>query len=97
MRKIIILVLAAYVLGFVSPWLASPDNGPVLYAWFNWLPFLADQWLLPESASLALALDVSVLAVQYIALFAAVVALRPMGKALVDFLSAPRHRSGLVR
>ena len=48
------LVLVAIILGYLSPWLASPDDGQFLFLWFNWLPTLAAQWLSTSSAPLAL-------------------------------------------
>jgi hypothetical protein len=58
---------------------------------------LAAQWF--ELANwAALALDVSVLAAQYLALFAVVGYLgRPAINFIADFSCAHRHRSGLVR
>lgn len=70
MRKIIAALVIAIVLGFVSPFLASPDDGPILWAWFNWMPMLLEVWLPQESEATALVLDVGVLATQYLLLFA---------------------------
>jgi hypothetical protein len=91
------LFVVALLMGYVSPWLASPDDGVILFLWFNWLPNVAAQWfVLGDSA--ALALDVLVLAAQYLALFAVVWFLgRPAIKFVGDFARAHRHRSGLVR
>lgn len=77
------LVVLAIVLGYLSPWLASPDDGAILFAWFNWLPILADQWLLLDGTP-ALVLDVSILAAQYLAVFvAAAPLLRPASQLLL--------------
>lgn len=72
-------------------------NGTILFLWFNYLPTLAAQWFeLADWA--ALALDVSVLAAQYLALFAVLGYLgRPTLKFVADFTRTHRHRSGLVR
>lgn len=98
MRKIALVVFAlALALGYFSPWLASADDGPILFLWFNWLPTLAAQWFVLDDWA-ALALDVLILAAQYLALFAVVGVLgRPAIKFVVDFARAHRHRSGLVR
>lgn len=91
-----VLFLIAVVLGFISPWLSSPDDGPMLALWFNWLPTLAAQWFEgPEWAELAV--DVMVLAAQYLALFALLLLLPPLGRIARDFVCAHKHRSGLVR
>jgi len=98
MPKIIIALILATVLGFVSPFLASPDDGPILWTWFNWMPMRMDQWLMPAGEANALALDVGVLAAQYLLLFALVAGMRRAGRLVLDFVRAPRHRSsGLVR
>lgn len=90
------LILVAVFLGFVSPWLSGADDGPILALWFNWLPTLAAQWFEgPEWAELAL--DVLVLAAQYLVLFAVLGLLRPLGTVAWHFIRAHRHRSGLVR
>lgn len=96
MRYAVLFALAV-VLGYVSPWLAGADNGPILFLWFNWLPMLAAAWFELDDWA-ALALDVMVLAVQYMALFAVAGYLgRPALKFVADFARAHRHRSGLVR
>lgn len=90
------LIIAAVVLGFISPWLAGPDDGTALFLWFNWLPIWADQLFMLEGWA-ALALDVTVLAVQYLALFAVAAGLRRAVRVLFHFVRGPRHRAGLVR
>ena len=96
MRKAI-FVLAAIVLAYFSPWMASPDDGLILWAWFNWLPTLAAQWSMTDSQPLALAVDVAVLTAQYLALFAVIGLLRPLAMLAADFVKGPRHRNGLVQ
>ena len=92
-----VLFVVALVLGYVSPWLASPHDGLILLLWFGFLPELAAQLFALDDWA-ALALDVSVLTAQYLALFAVVVFVgRPATKFMGDFARAPRHRSGLVR
>jgi hypothetical protein len=77
--------------------MASPDDGPILFIWFNWLPIVADQWLLPEGVWMATALDVAVLALQYLAPCVLYVLAYPLLKVAADFLRRSRHRNGLVR
>ena len=90
------LFLIAVVLGFVSPWLSSPNDGRIVALWFTWLPTLAAQ-LFEGTEWAELALDVMVLAAQYLALFAVMGLLRPLGTVAWHFVRAHRHRSGLVR
>jgi hypothetical protein len=95
--RILALITSALVLGYFSPWMESADDGLLLALWFNALPTMAAPWfeLGPFGAR---ALDVSILAAQYLALYAVLApAVRPAARFLADFLSAPRHRSGLVR
>lgn len=91
------LLLAAVLLGYFSPWIASADDGLVLWLWFNWLPTLAALWLWTESPSLATAIDVSVLAAQYLVLFYVIGRMRPLVNIATDFVRGPRHRRGLVQ
>jgi hypothetical protein len=91
------LIVAAIILGYFSPWMASADNGTILFLWFNWLPTLAALWLDPQGEAAALALDVGVLAVQYLWLFILIADLGKLARIGADFLSGPKHRSGLVR
>ncbi|MES2784710.1 MAG: hypothetical protein V4684_04545 [Pseudomonadota bacterium] len=91
------LVLVAIILGYLSPWLASPDDGQFLFLWFNWLPTLAAQWLSTSSAPLALTVDVFVLAAQYLALFAVAARVGPLATIAADFMSGPKHHTGLIR
>jgi hypothetical protein len=91
------LVFAALVLGYISPWLASADNGLLLHLWFNFLPEIAAQWIWTDNLPLALAVDVCVLAAQYLGLFAVVGRFRPLANIAADFIHGPRHRRGLVR
>ena len=58
--RYVVLFVAAVVLGYVSPWIASPDDGPILFLWFNWLPTLAAEFFVLDGWA-ALALDVMVL------------------------------------
>ena len=41
-NKIIAVLVLPIVLGLVSPFLASPDDGPILWTWFNWMPMRMD-------------------------------------------------------
>ena len=93
----IALVLTAALLAYFSPWMASPDDGLIMWAWFNWLPTLAAQWTMTSSLAFALTVDVGVLTLQYLCLFSVIALLRPLVSIAADFISAPRHRRGLVR
>lgn len=42
MKKFLGVVAAAILLGMVSPFMAAVDDGPILRAWFQWLPVQVD-------------------------------------------------------
>lgn len=91
------IAIASVMLGIASVLVASPSDGPLLYAWFRWGPMLVDQWFLPQGDAAMLALAVLVLTLQYAALFAVFAGVRPALMVLHHFLGTPRHRSGLER
>lgn len=64
----VLFVLTAFVLACASPVLASPDNGPLLYLWFNAAFDLVQANVEFENAWALLAAEIGVMFAQYLAL-----------------------------
>lgn len=92
MMKFLGVVAAAVLLGMVSPFMAAVDDGPILQAWFQWLPIQVDLVFLPEGELVMLALAMVVLAAQYLLMFMLAVPMRPLVRRLLKFISAPWRR-----
>ena len=75
MKKSLATVAVAILLGIISPFLVSPNDGSLLLAWFQWLPIQVDQLLLPEGDFAMLVLAMATLTVQYLFVFASAAAL----------------------
>jgi len=84
------------IFGIASPFFAGVFASSPLDAWFHLLPTAVDQWLRPEGEALMLALAMLVFTAQNLALFAFAAATPPLIGLALDFLAAPRHRSGLM-
>jgi hypothetical protein len=95
MWKFIGVVVAAILLGMVSPFLAATDDGLILRTWLQWLPIQADLWFLPGSEVAMLMLAMLVLSAQYLLIFFLVLPVRPLVRRLGKLLIRPL-RSGLV-
>jgi hypothetical protein len=98
-RTIVLLLLAAIVLGVTSPFVAvmvgtAPDAPDLAYAWFVLLPTMIDQWFLPEGYVLTVPLAMVVFTFQYLSLLAVTVVSLPLARFVYDFVSPPRHRTG---
>jgi hypothetical protein len=102
MRKRIVLLMcaAAAGMGVTSPFLvkfgpsdAATSEG-LFHAWFYVLPTAFDQWLWPEEPIVMQLLATTVLAVQYLALFAVVAGLLQLAKVMHDFVRPHKHRRG---
>ena len=92
MWKFIGVVIAAVLLGMVSPFMAATDDGVILRTWFQWLPIQVDLLFLPDSDIGMLMLAMAILSLQYLLMFFIVMPLlRRLGK-LVMF--AHRFRVG---
>lgn len=96
MKKSLATVAVAILLGIVSPFLVGPNDGPLLRAWFQWLPIQVDQLLLPEGDFTMLVLAMATLTVQYLLVFASAAALLRLLQLGRDFFGTPRHRAGLA-
>jgi hypothetical protein len=102
MKRVVFPLIGAIVLGIGSPFMPGlipnyTDPAGPLHVWFYLLTTAVDQWLLPESPVLMLALAMSVYAVQYLAVFALAGTLLPLAGLALDFIGQPRHRRGLIR
>ena len=98
-RIVLFAAVVAVILGIASPYMIvpTPDMSRFLYAWFYWLPGLADYWLWPESDTTFIALNMAVFTVQYLAVFALTWATVPLARTLRDFMRPHKHRGGLLR
>jgi hypothetical protein len=94
MWKFIGVVIAALLLGMVSPFMAANDDGLILRTWFQWLPIQVDLLVLPGSELMMLGLAMVVLAAQYLVVFLVVMQLRPLLRRLARALLKPL-RQGL--
>lgn len=92
MWKFLSVASAAILLGIVSPFLASVDDGVILRTWLQWLPIQVDLLPLPDSDVAMLMLAMLVLTSQYFLLFFQVMPLRPLLRRLGKLLVRPlRH------
>jgi hypothetical protein len=92
MWKFIGVVIAAILLGMVSPFMAAADDGVILRTWFQWLPIQVDLLLLPASDIGMLVLAMAVLSLQYLLMFFLVMPLRSLLRRLGKLLIRPlRH------
>lgn len=89
MWKFIAVVIAAILLGMVSPFMAAANDGLFLRTWFQWLPVQVDLLVLPTSELAMLALAMAVLAIQYLLMFLLVIPLRPLMRRLLKAVVAP--------
>lgn len=99
-RTVLLMWAAAVAMGVASPFLVSfgpPDaatSDGLFHAWFYVLPTVVDQWLWPEEPILMQLLAMTVLTVQYLALFAAVAGSLRLARVLNDFILPHKHRRG---
>lgn len=92
MWKFLAVVVAAVLLGMVSPFLAAADDGVILRTWLQWLPVHVDLLLLPDTEVAMLMLAMLVLTAQYLLIFFVVMPLRSLLRRLVKLLIRPlRH------
>ncbi len=92
MWKFFGVVVAALLLGMVSPFLAAADDGVILRAWLQWLPIQADLLFLPGTEMAMLVLAMLVLSAQYLLIFFLVMPLRPLLRRLGKLLIRPLPR-----
>jgi hypothetical protein len=92
MWKFLGVVAIATLLGMVSPFLVAVDDGPVLRAWFQWMPVQVDLMFLPSSELLMLGLAMVVLTAQYLMIFLLVTPLRPLVRRFMKWITAPLRR-----
>jgi len=99
-RAVLLMCAAAVAMGVASPFIVGfgpPDaatSGGLFHAWFYVLPTVVDQWLWPEEPILMQLLAMTVLTVQYLALFAAVAGSHQLAQVMNDFIRPHKHRRG---
>jgi hypothetical protein len=97
MWKFIGVVVAASLLGMVSPFLAATDDGVILRTWLQWLPIQADLWFLPASEVAMLMLAMQVLSAQYLLVFLLILPPRPLLRRLGKLLIRPLRPGHFIR
>lgn len=97
-RIIVVLLLAAILLGIASWYMVSPtpDMPRLVYLWFYGLAGLVDYWIWPESNFGFMVMSMTVYTVQFILLFALVASIVPAAHLIRDFLRPHKHRTGLL-
>jgi hypothetical protein len=99
-RTVLLMCAAAVAMGVASPFLVAfgpPDaavSDGLFHAWFYFLPTAVDQWIWPEEPILIQLLAITVLALQYLALFAAIAGLLQLARVMHDFIRPHKHRRG---
>jgi hypothetical protein len=89
---------AAAAMGVASPFFGSFGPGDaaksdgLFHARFYVLPTLVDQWIWPEEPIVMRLLAMTVLTVQFLALFAAVAGLMQLAGVMNDFIKPHKHR-----
>lgn len=88
MKKKLGNLSVAVLLGVLWPFVVGANDTPTLRGSVQWLTLLVDQLRLPDVDFAILALAMVMLAAQYLAVAGLAALLQPLGRAVLDFISA---------